>query len=514
MKLSSPKLDVPKALLSVTDKTNLVRLAKRLKQHEFEILCTGGTARQLKSNGVITTEISDFTASPEILNGRVKTLHPRVFGEILTRPDTDQEEMVELGLDSISIVVVNLYEFERTIADESSTSVDAMESIDIGGVSLIRAAAKNNTHVLVVVDPHDYDEVMQRVQDDAIDGDFRKRMAAKAFRHTAAYDAAIAGYLTDEERFPEKLTLSYVRDQVLRYGENPHQAAAFYRNQQSAFRFQQLHGKQLSYNNIADVDAAIACVESFTEPCCVIVKHANPCGFATGISLVDTYEKAFRCDPTSAFGGIIACNQMFSKETLARILERQFVEVIAAPGFTEEALRAAKARKSLRLLSYTHPTQNNDALSVKNTAGGLLVQEQDFSASDESDWNVVTCRQPTTDEWRDLRFAWIVVHHVKSNAIVFAHDNATVGIGAGQMNRVLSVRIAALRMQEEQLDASNCVMAADAFFPFRDGIDEAAKAGVTAVIQPGGSVRDEEVIDACNEHDLALVHTGKRHFKH
>ena len=505
---------MPKALISVTDKTGVVELAHTLTKNGYDILSTGGTGRLLQDNNIPTIEIAQFTGSPEMLAGRVKTLHPRVFGGILGRPNLDQDEFRAHELEPISMVVVNLYEFERTIREVDTTREEAIENIDIGGVSLIRAAAKNHEHVLVVVDPNDYDAVSSRVVGGQIDSSFREQMAARAFRHTAAYDAEIARYLSSNEKFPEQLTLTFKRDALMRYGENPHQEAAHYRDSSQNTEMIQLQGKAMSYNNIADTDAALRCLHGLTVPACAIVKHANPCGLAAGSSLQDAYEKAFRTDPTSAFGGIIAFNQELVSDTLAGILENQFAEVIVAPSVDANTPTIAKRSKSLRLLTVTDREARKSKLSVTTVSNGALVQDEDTVEPDHGDWSVLTERAPTEEEIEDLHFAWHVVKHVKSNAIVLVRDSTTVGIGAGQPNRVMSVRIAAIRMNEEGLGESGCVMASDAFFPFRDGIDHAADAGVTAVIQPAGSIRDDEVITACNARGLAMVATGIRHFRH
>ncbi len=505
---------MPKALISVTDKTGVVELARTLVDRGYGILSTGGTSRLLQDSNVRTTEIAEFTGSPEMLNGRVKTLHPRVFGGILGRPGVDDEEFETHSLEPISIVVVNLYEFEKTIAEGATTRADAIEAVDIGGVSLIRAAAKNHEHVLVVVDPKDYAEVNTRVEKSQIDTAFCERLAAKAFRHTAAYDAAIARYLSTDEKFPERLTLTFERDAVMRYGENPHQDAAFYRDATLSGGLNQLQGKTMSYNNIVDTDAALQCLIGLEKPACAIVKHANPCGLAVGATLQDAYEKAFRTDPTSAFGGIIAFNQELDGDTFSEVLDNQFAEVVVAPSVDLKVAAIAKRKKALRLLtSPNHHTYANQ-LRITTVANGALVQDEDGATLDDAEWEILTERAPTPDEEHDLRFAWHVVKHVKSNAIVFVHESATIGIGAGQPNRVVSVRIAALRMKEEGLGSSGCVMASDAFFPFRDGVDTAAEAGVSAVVQPAGSIRDDEVVAACNEHGIAMVATGVRHFRH
>ena len=503
-----------KATISVTNKRGIVTLAKKLVVRGYSILSTGGTAQLLKSSRVDVEEVSDFTESPEMLGGRVKTLHPRLFGSILARPDIDRESIEDFDLTPISLVIVNLYEFERTITDETSTYKDAIESIDIGGVSLIRAAAKNSDYVTVIVDPADYDSILEELDHGVFSELFRKKMAAKAFRHTAAYDAMIANYLSKGERQPEKLTLTYKLESNLRYGENPHQTANFYQDTTNTIKFNQVQGKQLSYNNIVDLDAAARCVQGLIRPACAIVKHANPCGLAVDGTLSDAYQGAFKADPTSAFGGVIAFNRALDKETLGQVVSNQFVEVIVVPALDSDAASVASKRKNLRLLTIEGLDQARDDMQIKTVAGGVLVQQSDDMVENTSDWRVVTKRQPTAEEHDDLKFAWHVVKHVKSNAIVFVRGLSTTGIGAGQMNRVQSVQIATQRMREEELDGEPSVMASDAFFPFRDGIDEAAKAKISAVIQPGGSVRDEEVIQACDEHDIAMIFTGTRHFKH
>ena len=505
---------MPKALISVTDKTGVVDLARALIEGGFDILSTGGTGRLLQENDIPSLEIAQFTGSPEMLEGRVKTLHPRVFGGILGRPELDEDELRTHALEPISVVVVNLYEFAKTIHEVDTTRADAIEAIDIGGVSLIRAAAKNHEHVLVVVDPNDYDDVKKRVSEAQIEASFREQMAAKAFRHTAAYDAEIARYLSSDEKFPERLTLTYERDAVMRYGENPHQDAAYYRDSSQLGAMNQLQGKAMSYNNIADTDAALQSLHGLTEPACAIVKHANPCGVAVGSSLQDAYTRAFRTDPISAFGGIIAFNQELDAATLERVLDNQFAEVIVAPNVDADVLPIAKRKKALRLLTVSNNRARTWGLSINTVGNGALVQDIDCADLSDGNWSVLTERTPSDEEARDLRFAWHVVKHVKSNAIVFVHDRMTIGIGAGQPNRLVSVRIAAMRMQEEGLGQSGCVMASDAFFPFRDGVDRAAEAGVTAVIQPAGSIRDDEVVLACNEHGIAMVSTGIRHFRH
>ena len=505
---------MPKAIISVTDKSGVLPLAEVLVRAGYGVLSTGGTAAHLQEANVDVQKIEDFTESPEMLGGRVKTLHPKVFGGILAQQPIDQAELEQHGIDSISIVVVNLYDFEGAILAGNASASDAVEAIDIGGVSLIRAAAKNHDHVLVVVDPEDYAEVIKRVNNDEIDTEYRRAMAAKAFRYTASYDAIIAHHFSTGEKFPERLTLTFQHSETMRYGENPHQDAAFYDNVLNPLDFEQLCGKQLSYNNISDLDAAIACVSGLLGSACAIVKHTNPCGLAKGRSLMDAYDRAFKCDPSSAYGGIIAFNRHVSNDTLTHVIENQFAEVVVAPSFDSSIDKVARRRRNLRLVVLSHDDKANSVLSARTTSTGLLVQDHDVLETDPKKWSVATRRAPTQKETRDLQFAWYAAKHVKSNAIVFAQHNATTGIGAGQMNRLLSVRIASQRMEAEGLSSPPSVMASDAFFPFRDGIDEAALAGITAVIQPGGSIRDDEVIEAANEHDMAMVLTGERHFKH
>ena len=514
----SPKL----ALLSVSDKTGLVELAAGLRELGLEILSTGGTSRAIAEAGLAVTEVAHHTGFPEIMDGRVKTLHPRIHGGILGRRAADGEVMAAHGIAPIDLVVVNLYPFEETIAKADVTDQLAIENIDIGGPAMIRSAAKNHADVLVVVDPADYPAVLAALQAGRVDWAMRRRFAAKAFRHTAAYDSAVAGYFgrgdAMPEALPETLNLGYRKRQAMRYGENPHQQAAFYAADSvpsgTIAAAEQVQGKALSYNNIADADAALECVKAFAEPACVIVKHANPCGVAVGADLREAYERAFATDPTSAFGGVIAFNRELDGSALAALLERQFAEVVVAPAVAASAVVAARSKRNLRLLNCGSFSGVGRGVELKTVGGGLLAQTADEQEVDEGALNVVTERQPTADEARDLRFAWKVAWFVKSNAIVYARGGQTIGVGAGQMSRVVSARIAALKAADEGLQVAGSVMASDAFFPFRDGLDAAAEAGVTAVIQPGGSVRDEEVIAAANEHGLAMLFTGIRHFRH
>jgi phosphoribosylaminoimidazolecarboxamide formyltransferase/IMP cyclohydrolase len=510
---------VARALLSVSDKTGLEEFARGLSALGVEILSTGGTYRALSEAGIRVTEVSAHTGFPEMMDGRVKTLHPKIHGGILGRRDVDGATMTEHDIEPIDLVVVNLYPFEATIERADCTDELAIENIDIGGPAMVRSAAKNHRDVLVVVDPGDYGDLLETLQrDGATTLESRRALAAKAFRHTARYDALVAGYLTAEQEFPESLTLSYRHVETMRYGENPHQQAAFYRESGArpgtVAALRQLQGKSLSYNNVADTDAALECVKVFERPACVIVKHANPCGVAEAADVQAAYERAFATDPTSAFGGIIAFNRPLDEPTLTLILERQFVEVIVAPEAAPEAVAAAAARKNVRLL-VTGPLQaGSRGLELKRVGGGLLVQTPDETCLGEEGLRVVSRRAPSASELDDLLFAWKVAWFVKSNAIVYARDGQTIGVGAGQMSRVVSARIAGFKAAEEGLEVAGSVMASDAFFPFRDGIDAAAEAGIAAVVQPGGSVRDDEVIAAADEHGMAMVFTGIRHFRH
>ncbi len=522
---------VGRALISVSDKTGIVQLAKSLNQLNIEILSTGGTYKLLRSESIPAIEISDYTGFPEMMDGRVKTLHPKIHGGILARRDIDQDVMAAHDIPPIDLVVVNLYPFEATVANPDCDLPTAIENIDIGGPTMLRAAAKNNAHVAVVVDPADYETLVSQLQqnDSCLADEFRFDLAVKTFEHTAAYEAAIANYLgtklpasdSDENaaRFPRTFTSQFIKQQAMRYGENPHQQAAFYieknLDEASISTAVQLQGKALSYNNIADTDAALECVKSFTKPACVIVKHANPCGVAIADSILTAYEQAFQTDPTSAFGGIIAFNRELDGETAQKIVNQQFTEVIIAPSVTEQALQITSKKKNVRVLSCgVLPETTAAGWDFKRVNGGLLIQDRDIKTVATAELKVVTQRQPSEDELRDLQFAWIVAKFVKSNAIVYCRNNQTIGVGAGQMSRVYSARIAGIKAADENLQVKGSVMASDAFFPFRDGIDAAAKDGITAVIQPGGSMRDDEVIAAADEHGIAMVFTGVRHFRH
>ena len=517
---------VRRALLSVSDKTGLVELARALAARGVEILSTGGTAALLTQSGIPVREVAAHTGFPEIMDGRVKTLHPKIHGGLLGRRGTDEGVMAEHGIAPIDLLVVNLYPFAATIARAGCTYEEAVENIDIGGPAMLRAAAKNHAAVLVVVDPADYGALTEELARHGGGSEFatRARLAAKAFAHTARYDTAVADYLAAHHRlaaeaFPQTLPLVFAKVQDLRYGENPHQRAAFYRELAArgtgVAHATVLQGKDLSYNNIADADTAIECVRQFATPACVIVKHANPCGVALGADVRSAYEAAYRTDPTSAYGGIIAFNRALDGATAGAILERQFVEVLAAPEVSAEAARLLAARANVRVLALGHlAAEPGAALELRSVTGGLLAQERDLADLDEQQLSVPTQRRPSADELADLRFAWRVCKFVKSNAIVFAKGAATLGIGAGQMSRVYSTRVAAMKASDEKLALAGAVMASDAFFPFRDNLDVAAGYGIGAVIQPGGSKRDAEVIAAADEHGMAMVFTGMRHFRH
>ena len=513
---------VRRALISVSDKRGLVPLAEGLHRLGVEIVSTGGTCRRLKDAGIPATEVADRTGFPEIMGGRVKTLHPVIYGGLLGRRGQDEAVMADHGIDPIDLLAVNLYPFEETVSRPDASFDDAIENIDIGGPAMIRAAAKNHDGVAVVVDPDDYEAILIKLEEGGITLDYRCRLAAKAFAHTASYDTAIARYLLDPERsgaLGDRFLYSGGRIQKLRYGENPHQEAAFYRDQTpvagSLAIARQLQGKALSYNNIADGDAALACVRQFDAPACVIVKHANPCGVAVDQSINEAYERAFATDPTSAFGGIIAFNRPVDRATAQKIIDRQFVELVVAPDFDDGANDVFTEKKNVRVLCTGEPCDGSTIrYDFKKVVGGLLVQTADSAEIGEGDLKVVTDKAPDAAQQADLLFAWRVVKYVKSNAIVFCKDRATVGIGAGQMSRVYSTKIAALKALDEGLTVAGSVMASDAFFPFRDGIDAAAEHDIAAVIQPGGSMRDDEVIAAANEHGLAMVLTGVRHFRH
>ena len=518
---------VKRALLSVSDKTGIVDFAQELAGLGVELLSTGGTAALLRKEGLKVMDVSEFTGSPEILGGRVKTLHPKVHGGILGMRDNPEHvrQMEENNISPIDMVVANLYPFEATVAKTDCTLEDAIENIDIGGPTMLRSAAKNHRDVAVVVDPSDYNLVLAEMMEKngEVSEKTRFRLAVKVFQHTAAYDGAISNYFgcilgDGKEEYPQTYTAQFKKTQNLRYGENPHQSAAFYVEAQvsepSIATAHQIQGKELSFNNIGDTDAALECVKQFTEgPACVIVKHANPCGVAYGADLLDAYRRAFATDPESAFGGIIAFNGKLDAATAQAIVDQQFVEVIIAPQVATDAAAVVAAKKNVRLLECGQWSSTpSKRLDLKRVNGGLLVQEADLELLSET--RVVTERQPSAKEQEDLLFTWRVAKFVKSNAIVYGKDSMTIGVGAGQMSRVNSARIATIKAEQAGLEVKGAVMASDAFFPFRDGIDAAAGVGVTAIIQPGGSIRDEETIKAANEHNIAMVFTGMRHFRH
>lgn len=521
------RIGIRSALISVSDKNGITEFADALHSQGVKLFSTGGTFAKLQAAGLPVTEVAEHTGFPEMMDGRVKTLHPKIHGGILGRRGVDAQVMAEHNIDPIDLVVVNLYPFAQTIAKPDCTLSDAIENIDIGGPAMLRSAAKNHADVAVVVRPEDYAAVLEENAQGGTTLALRSQLALNAFRHTAAYDATVATYLAsaqqtsveEEVRFSDTMTLTFNKSMEMRYGENPHQQAAFYVEAQApsgtVSSLTQHQGKALSYNNVADTDAALECVKSFAEPACVIVKHANPCGVALAGDIAQAYDRAFATDPTSAFGGIIAVNRELTGELLASMMERQFIEVVVAPSVTADAVEVARKKKNVRLLTTgqfaDHAAKRWD---YKRVAGGLLVQSADQMSLDSDALRVVSKRQPTDAERQDLLFAWNVAWFVKSNAIVYARDRQTIGVGAGQMSRVVSAKIAGLKAAEEGLTVPGSVMASDAFFPFRDGIDAAGEAGITAVIQPGGSMRDEETIAAADEHGMAMMFTGVRHFRH
>lgn len=524
---ATPSTPLCRALISVSDKTGLLDFVRALCDLGIEILSTGGTARLLADHGIAVVEVADYTGFPELMDGRVKTLHPKIHGGLLGRRGLDDAVMAAHGIPPIDLLVVNLYPFAATVARPDCDLATAIENIDIGGPTLLRAAAKNHAAVTVVTDAADYPRVLDELHANhgAVSAATRFELAVKAFEHTAQYDGAIANYLgilqPDGSRglFPRTWNLQYRLAQTMRYGENPHQAAAFYVAAQpaeaSVATARQVQGKELSYNNVSDTDAALECVKALAEPACVIVKHANPCGVAIGTDLPSAYQRAFQTDPTSAFGGIIALNRPLDAATAKAILDRQFVEVIIAPAVAADALAVLAGKPNVRVLACGEwGASRVPGWELKSVNGGLLVQERDLGRLGAADLPVVTRRAPTAQELNDLLFGWTVVKFVKSNAILYCRDGMTLGIGAGQMSRVFSARIAVLKAAEAGLDLQGSALASDAFFPFRDGIDAAAAVGVRAVIQPGGSVRDAEVIAAADEHGMAMVFTGMRHFRH
>tara|TARA_B110000914_G_scaffold57322_1_gene49755 strand:- start:1242 stop:2816 length:1575 start_codon:yes stop_codon:yes gene_type:complete len=518
---------VSRALISVSDKTGIVEFAQALTNQGVELLSTGGTFRLLSENNIPVTEVSDYTGFPEMMDGRVKTLHPKVHGGILGRRGKDDGVMAEHGIKPIDMVVVNLYPFAATVADPNCDLPTAIENIDIGGPTMVRSAAKNHKDVAIVVNAGDYKTVLDEMQanDAQLDYSTRYQLMVKAFEHTAGYDGMIANHFgarnTDNVKrdFSDTFNVQYFKTQEMRYGENPHQKAAFYTEanptEASVATAVQLQGKELSFNNIADTDAALECVKQFDQPACVIVKHANPCGVSVAVDISTAYDLAFATDPESAFGGIIAFNRELDAVTAAKICEKQFVEVIIAPSVAADAVAVIAAKKNLRLLECgTWGDERPQDFDYKRVNGGLLIQDRDNGMITEQDLKVVTARVPTELEMGDMMFAWKVAKMVKSNAIIYAKNNQTVGVGAGQMSRINSARIAGIKAEHAGLEVVGAVMASDAFFPFRDGIDNAGAAGISCIIQPGGSMRDEEVIAAANEHGMAMVFTGMRHFRH
>ena len=515
---------VRRALISVSDKNGIIEFAKALHAQGVEILSTGGTAKLLIENMIPCLEVSKHTGFPEIMDGRVKTLHPKIHGGILGRRGIDDGVMKDNDIAPIDLVVVNLYPFEATVANEDCSLEDAIENIDIGGPAMVRATAKNHAYVSIIVDPEDYQRVLEELHNNAgiVSDVTRFDLAVKAFEHTSNYDGMIANYLGrvkedgTMDELPRTINLQFNKVQEMRYGENPHQHAAFYTEKNITeaciATAKQLQGKELSYNNIGDTDAALECVKQFEEPTCVIVKHANPCGVAVADNLLDAYNKAYSTDPESAFGGIIAFNRELDGDTAKTIVERQFVEVIIAPTISGEAIEAIAEKKNVRLLECGQWEGTSPRMDYKRVNGGLLVQDADLLLLNEM--KVVSETQPSEQEMNDLLFSWKVAKFVKSNAIVYGKNNMTIGVGAGQMSRINSARIAGIKAEHASLEVPGSVMASDAFFPFRDGIDAAHEAGIVAVIQPGGSMRDDEVIAAANEFGMAMVFTGMRHFRH
>ena len=524
---------IRRALISVSDKSGVVDFARALQERGVDILSTGGTAKLLSESGIKVTEVSDYTGFPEMMGGRVKTLHPKVHGGILGRRGIDDAVMAEHDIKPIDLVCVNLYPFAATVAKPDCTLETAIENIDIGGPTMVRSAAKNFKDVAIVVNASDYGRVISEM--DANEGSLTQEtrfdLSIAAFEHTAAYDGMIANYFgtkvpqygiknesSEAPKFPRTFNAQFIKKQELRYGENGHQAAAFYVEKDyknaSISTAVQLNGKELSFNNISDTDAALECCKEFKEPACVIVKHANPCGVALGKDILEAYEKAFKTDPTSAFGGIIAFNRELDEKTAAKILANQFCEVIIAPKVSDAAREVVSAKKGIRLLECGFWEKRIPALEYKRVTGGLLVQDTDIATYDKDKLRVVTKRAPTQDEMDELLFAWNVVKYTKSNAIVYTRDRMTIGVGCGQMSRVFSAEIAVTKAEREGLSVAGSVLASDAFFPFRDSVDAAHKAGITCIIQPGGSIRDQESIDACDEYGMAMVFTGIRHFRH
>lgn len=526
-------LPIQRALLSVSEKEGIIEFAKSLSQRNIEIISTGGTAKLLLEAGLTVIEVSDYTGWPEMMDGRIKTLHPKIHGGILGRRGQDDEIMKQYQITKIDMVVVNLYHFNENVLNLNYSMENAINNIDIGGQAMIRSAAKNNKDVAIVVNTQDYHKIIEELDNNqnSITDIFRFNLAVKAFEHTADYDRKIANYFSkllfsysgkiqnNSSTLPYKLNLNFIKKQDMRYGENSHQAAAFYVEENkvtasSISSVKLLQGKSLSYNNITDADIALKCVKSFSKPACVIVKHDNPCGVATSTDIFTAYDHAFKTDPTSAFGGIIAFNRELDENTAKIILERQFVEVIIAPSINEVALKIFKRKQNIRILSCDQWYSSVEGLDFKSVNGGLLVQDRDLGLITKSNLHVVSKRNPTEQEIENALFCWKVAKFVKSNAIVYSKHNMTIGIGTGQMSRIYSTKIAILKAKEEDFDLLGCTMASDGFFTFRDSIDIAATAGITSVIQPGGSIHDDEIIAAANEHNIVMIFTNMRHFRH
>ena len=515
-------IKIKTALISVSDKSDLDQLAATLRSHDIAIVSTGGTSAYLKEQNFKVTEVSAITGFPEMMGGRVKTLHPLIYAGLLNRPVIDDKLLEKYSITNIDLVVVNLYPFEETIAQHHSDAEKAVENIDIGGPSMIRATAKNYHSKTILTDPSDYETLITELANNqgCVTYTLRKQLALKAFGYTACYDAAIWDYFSKNQdgTLPQKLPIGLTKKTNLRYGENPHQRAAIYQQKEvgpNTLVGSKLHqGKELSYNNLLDANAAIGCVQSFNEPACVIVKHVNPCGVAIGNDLDEAYKKSFHTDPESAFGGVIAVNRNVDGKLIKNIINNQFLELLIAPSFDSDALKALEEKQNIRVIEMDGGEKNTVDYSVQTIDGGFLIQEGDAKTIDRQDIDIVTLRQPEDEEIKDMLFAWKVVKYVKSNAIVFARQQQTIGIGAGQMSRVMSAKIASLKAASANLHTKNCVMASDGFFPFRDSIEMAAEYGISCVIQPGGSIRDDEVIAAADEHNLVMGFTGIRHFKH
>ena len=513
-------MSIKRALISVSDKTGITQFAQSLVSLNIELLSTGGTAKLLKEQGIPVIEVSDFTGFPEIMAGRVKTLNPLIHGGILARRGIDEGVMIENDIKPIDLVVVNLYPFQDTISGPECSFEDAIENIDIGGPAMLRSSAKNHKSVTVIVDSSDFQLVLDELNASGNTSlKTRKKLALKTFEHTAQYDGAIANYLGEEEDgFSNTLNFQFTKSQALRYGENPHQRAAFYTDSNleevSVANSKQIQGKPLSYNNLADADAALQCVRDFDEPSCVIIKHANPCGVASRKDILRAYQSAYQTDPTSAFGGIIAFNRELDIATAEVIINQQFVEVIIAPKINIDTLKILAKKENIRVLECGELGKPKNTFDFKKLSGGLLVQDNDIELINVDNLKCVTTIKPSDSEMNDLIFAWKVAKTVKSNAIVYVKNQMTIGIGAGQMSRIYSAKIAGIKAADENLEVEGSVMASDAFFPFRDGIDAAAKAGISSIIHPGGSMRDDEVIAAANEHGISMIFTGIRHFKH